>query len=73
MTPRLVDHQALGGVLAAPLSACAPQLQSAVQIGDREPATWVFVSVADKSYQGVYRCKETQDGPVCTKAKVVEP
>jgi|JI10StandDraft_1071094.scaffolds.fasta_scaffold158338_4 hypothetical protein len=60
-------------IVAMTMTGCAPQLQNAVQIGDREPATWVFVSVADKSYQGVYRCKETQEGPVCTKAKVVEP
>ena len=56
-------------VLAAS-SGCAPQVQRAVRVGDREPATWVFISVGDKSYQGVYRCKETESGPVCQKAKL---
>ncbi len=70
---KFLSSLTLAGVLTATLAGCAPQLQNAIQIGDREPATWVFVSVADKSYQGVYRCKETQEGPVCTKAKVVEP
>lgn len=49
---------------------CAPQLQNAVKVGGPEPATWVFVSVADRSYQGIYRCKETNEGPVCQKAKI---
>jgi hypothetical protein len=54
----------------AAASGCAPQLQRAIPIGDREPATWVFISVEDKSYQGVYRCKETEEGPICQKAKL---
>ncbi len=58
--------------VASQLVGCAPQLQNAVKVGGREPATWVFISVASRSYQGVYRCKETEKGPVCTKAKIVE-
>lgn len=58
--------------VASQFVACAPQLQNAIKVGGREPATWVFISVANSNYQGVYRCKETEKGPVCTKAKIAE-
>ena len=51
-------------------TGCAPQLQAAIQVGDRENATWVFISVQDKRLQGVYRCKETSEGPICQRAEL---
>ncbi len=66
---RLQAIAAAAGLLSS--AGCAtPQVQNAVQIGNREPATWVFISVSDRSLQGVYRCKETEQGPVCRKAKI---
>lgn len=61
---------AAGIAAALVTTGCAPQLQGAVQVGGRENATWVFIAVQDKSVQGVYRCKETEKGPICQKAEL---
>jgi hypothetical protein len=57
-------------LLALGAAGCAPQLTGAVKVGNREPATWVFIASQDKDAQGIYRCRDTDTGPVCTRAKM---
>lgn len=61
----------VSGLLGLLISiGCAPNLASAVKVGDKENATWVFVNADKKDAQGIYRCRETEKGPVCTKAEM---
>jgi hypothetical protein len=33
---------------------------------------WIYMVSEEKAHTGVYRCYDTQQGPVCIKAKLVE-
>jgi hypothetical protein len=51
-------------------AGCAPNILGASQVGGADPATWVYVHTDDRGENGVFRCHDTPQGPVCQKAKM---
>ena len=59
------------GIVSLGLTACAkPQLHGASQVGDHEPATWVYVSTNDRELNGIFRCVEASGQVVCKRARI---
>lgn len=59
------------------LAGCAPNVTGATailpaQTGD-SPSVWVYLHTDDKTTDGIYRCTEAGDKPVCRRAKVSAP
>lgn len=51
------------------LAACAT-VKGSVSLGP-DASEWVYIDSTNPSDNGVYRCKETEKGPVCWQAKLV--
>ncbi len=56
--------------LVASTAGCAPNVLGAQQVGAAEPATWVYVHTSDRTENGIFRCHDTPQGPICQKSKM---
>lgn len=64
--------RAAGLVALAAIPGCAANVKGAVQVGNHEAATWVYISSEEEARNGVYRCWVHEDVPRCVRASMMK-
>lgn len=64
-------------ILAALVAGCAPRVHGATAIQPSQPgdtpAVWIYLQTSDKDEDGVYRCYDADQKPICKRARLVSP
>lgn len=67
----------LVGTLTCLLGGCAPRVRGATAIQPTQPgdtpAVWIYLHTDDPDEDGVYRCYDAEQKPICKRAKLVSP
>ena len=58
------------------LAACAPRVHGATAVQPTQPGdtnnVWIYLQTDDADADGVYRCYDAEQKPVCKRAKLTQ-